>query len=77
MRDGGEKQQEGKNWSSTLTENEVVESLTLGKSGGGFLPRHKLERAHTKFLVIESLVDFVRRLLNKNITAVILRRGLT
>jgi hypothetical protein len=36
--------------------------VTLAKSGGGCLPRHRLDNAHTKFLVIDSLAVFVRRL---------------
>ena len=34
---------------------------TLVKSGGGFLPLQRLLRAQTAFLVMESLVDLVRR----------------
>ena len=39
--------------------------LTLAKSGGGFFPLQRLERAQTKFLVIDNLVDLVRTLLKE------------
>lgn len=38
---------------------------TLLKFGGGFLPLHKFERAHTAFLVVVSLFEFVNNLPRK------------
>lgn len=38
---------------------------TLLKFGGGFLPLHKFERAHTAFLVVVSLFEFVNNLPKK------------
>ena len=40
----------------------MYKKFTFEKSGGGFFPLHKLERAHTKFFVIEILGDSFKRL---------------
>lgn len=40
--------------------------LTLAKSGGGCLPRQRLDKAQTKFLVIDRRVDFVIKLQQTN-----------
>lgn len=44
--------------------------VTLGKSGGGFLPLHKFDKHHTAFLVIDSLVDLLNNLNNERLNLI-------
>jgi hypothetical protein len=39
---------------------------TLGNSGGGFFPRHRFDKAHTAFRVIERRVALLRSLKSKH-----------
>ena len=45
--------------------------LTFANSGGGFFPRHRLERAHTAFLVVVRRLDLASSLKNKRYNALI------
>ena len=47
-------------WNKSL-DNTGRAGETFVKSGGGFFPLHRLLRAHTAFLVMDNLVDLVRR----------------
>lgn len=51
---------------STVLEKKKEEknkcSLTLEKSGGGFLPLHRLDRAHTAFLIMVKRFCLVKSL---------------